>query len=230
MKYFELILYGIFPYVAMIVFLIFTIDRFTNRKFSYSSLSSQFLENKIHFWGLVPFHYGLIFVLLGHFIAFLLPAQILAWNSNLIRLYLLELSGFMGGILTLVGLVAIIYRRLVVPKVKMVTNSMDWIILILLFLQILGGLWTAVFYNWGSSWYASSAAPYLWSIFMFNPEIGFVTPLPLIARLHIVGAWTIVLLFPFSRLVHVLVTPNPYLWRRPQMVRWYWDRKKRFIA
>jgi len=34
------------------------------------------------------------------------------------------------------------------------------------------------------------------------------------------------LLFPFTRLVHLLVVPNPYLWRKPQMVRWYWDRKK----
>mgnify|MGYP002725485916 CR=1 FL=1 len=229
MKYLELLLYGIYPYVALSVFVIFSLNRFINHKFSYSSLSSQFLENKTHFWGLVPFHYGLIFVLSGHLVAFLLPAQILAWNSNITRLYILEISAFIGGILTLVGMITIFYRRLKYPRIKVVTSNMDWIILGLILLQVSAGLWTAIFHSWGSSWFAGSAAPYLWSIFQLSPDIGYIVPLPLIPRLHIIGAWSILLLFPFSRLVHVLVVPNPYLWRKPQMVRWYWNRKKRFI-
>ena len=32
--------------------------------------------------------------------------------------------------------------------------------------------------------------------------------------------------FPFTRLVHVLVVPNPYLWRRTQVVIWNWDRSR----
>ncbi len=44
---------------------------------------------------------------------------------------------------------------------------------------------------------------------------------------HLVGspAITIVLLFPFTRLVHMLVAPLPYLWRKPEVVRWYGIRK-----
>ena len=229
MKYLELLLYGIYPYVALSVFVIFSIHRYITHKYSYSSLSSQFLENRVHFWGLVPFHYGLIFVLTGHLIAFLLPAQILAWNSNFTRLVILEVSAFVGGILAFIGMLGIFYRRLKYPRIKMVTNTMDWIILGLILLQIMAGLWTAIFYSWGSSWYASSASPYLWSIFQLSPDIGYIVPLPLIVRLHVIGAWSILFLFPFSRLVHVLVVPNPYLWRSPQMVRWYWNRKKRFI-
>ena len=34
------------------------------------------------------------------------------------------------------------------------------------------------------------------------------------------------LVFPFTRLVHVLVVPNPYLWRKTQVVIWNWDRKR----
>ena len=90
--YFNVLWFTILPYVAIFTFLLVTIQRYTRRGFSYSSLSSQFLENSVHFWGLVPFHYGIIFILTGHFVAFLVPEQILFWNSNYIRLFILEIS------------------------------------------------------------------------------------------------------------------------------------------
>ena len=42
-------------------------------------------------------------------------------------------------------------------------------------------------------------------------------------RVHVMQAlpWLLLAAFPFSRLVHVLVVPNQYLWRSPQVVRWY---------
>ena len=45
-------------------------------------------------------------------------------------------------------------------------------------------------------------------------------------KLHIVGAFLIFLLIPFSRLVHFLVAPFHYIWRPYQVVIWYWDRKR----
>ncbi len=45
--------------------------------------------------------------------------------------------------------------------------------------------------------------------------------MPLAVKLHIVNAFVLIGFFPFTRLVHILVTPNPYLWRKPQVVRWY---------
>jgi nitrate reductase gamma subunit len=229
MDNFDLLLYGIYPYIAMFVFLIFTINRYLGKGYSYSSLSSQFLENRIHFWALVPFHFGIIFIFVGHLAAFLIPSTILAWNSDLTRLYILEVSAFIGGLATLVGMFFIFVRRIFNAKANMVTSTMDWVILTLILLQVIAGLGTAIFHSWGSSWFAAVATPYLLSIFSFSPNIDFITPLPWIVKLHIFGAWSIILLFPFSRLVHVLVMPNPYLWRKPQLVRWYWNRKKRFI-
>src|SRR5215831_5194193 len=100
------------PYLAMFIFFIGTIMRYRKAPFTYSSFSSQFLENRRHFWGLVPFHYGIVIVLLGHIIAFLIPAQILAWNSRPLRLYVLEASALTFGLLALVGLSGAILRRL----------------------------------------------------------------------------------------------------------------------
>ena len=60
----------------------------------------------------MPFHYGVIAVLGGHVIAFLIPGQVLLWNSRPLRLYILEISGLICGLLTLVGLISAIVRRI----------------------------------------------------------------------------------------------------------------------
>jgi nitrate reductase gamma subunit len=215
------LLFIVFPYVAMLVFFLGTIFRYRKAPYSYSSLSSQFLENEKHFWGLVPFHYGIIAVLAGHIVAFLLPSQILQWNSQPLRLYILEITALIFGLLTLVGLVGAMNRRLTVLRVRQVTNTFDWIVLGLLLAQVVSGVYVAIFYPWGSSWFASAISPYLWSLVRFNPDLGYITLMPLAVKLHIVMAYVIIVVAPFTRLVHILVAPNPYLWRRPQVVRWY---------
>lgn len=208
------------PYMAMLLFFIGTIQRYRTQSFTYSSLSSQFLENRQHFWGLVPFHVGIIFVIVGHIVAFLIPREVLLWNSRPLRLYILEVSGLIFAILALVGLVAALIRRSTVPKIRQVTSKADWVVYGLLAVQIVSGIFIAIFYPWGSSWFAASATPYLWSLVEFNPDIAMIAAMPLAVKLHIVNAYLLIGFFPFTRLVHVLVVPNPYLWRKPQVVRW----------
>lgn len=219
--YLEQILFGIFPYLALVIFFMVTIQRYRTQKFTYSSLSSQFLENKRHFWGMVPFHYGILTVLAGHVVAFLFPRELLLWNSVPVRLYILELTAFIFAILTLVGLIALIARRLSDPKVKIVTSKSDWILVAMLLFQVAAGIYIAIFFRWGSSWFAAAMSPYLWSLVKLNPDVGYLIELPLMVKLHILNAWAIIAFFPFTRLVHVLVVPNPYLWRKNQVVRWY---------
>ncbi|HWP84147.1 MAG TPA: respiratory nitrate reductase subunit gamma, partial [Terriglobia bacterium] len=184
-------------------------------------LSSQFLENRQHFWGLVPFHYGVLAVLAGHVIAFLFPRELLLWNSVPLRLYILEVSALVFALLTLVGLISAIVRRAEVSKVRRVTTLADWIVYGQLLFQVISGIYIAVFHPWGSSWFASAVTPYLRSLLLFNPQIGYIAALPVMVKLHIVSAFVLIGFFPFTRLVHILVVPNPYLWRRPQVVRWY---------
>ncbi len=224
--YFNLFWFAVLPYIALFTFFLITILRYTRFAFTYSSLSSQFLENKVHFWAVVPFHYGVLIILAGHVIGFLVPRQVMAWNNDPLRLYILEVTAFIGGIFTLIGLINIVIRRLTDTKTRIVTTVADWIVLTALIFQVATGLSVALFHAWGSYWFAASLSPYLWSILKFNPQLAYVTPLPLMVKLHIIGAFAIILLFPFTRLVHILVIPNPYLWRKPQLVRWYWDRKK----
>jgi nitrate reductase gamma subunit len=215
------LLFAVLPYVALFTFLLVTIQRYRSRAFTYSSLSSQFLENRQHFWALVPFHYGIIILLFGHLIGLLIPRTVLLWNSHPLRLYVLEVAALAFGVLTLVGLLSLVVRRMQANKVRVTTSLADWAVYTLLLVQVAGGIAMAVLYPWGTSWYAAAAAPYLHSIFLLQPDISYVVGMPWLVQLHIVNAFVIITLFPFTRLVHILVIPNPYLWRKPQVVRWY---------
>ncbi len=212
-----------FPYAALVLAIVVSILRFVWKPFSYSSLSSQFLENKQLFWGSGLWHWGIVWVLTGHLVAFLVPSQILAWNSAPFRLYLLEFTGLTAALLALVGIVALMVRRHTSSRVKVVTTAMDWVLLCLLLLQVTTGIDTALRYRWGSSWYASNAAPYLWSLLSLSPRPELIMPLPWLPKIHILSGFTVILLIPFTRLVHFLVVPIFYYWRKPQVV--IWNRK-----
>ncbi len=214
------------PYVALTVFLLGTIYRYRTTAFTYSSLSSGFLEKRTLFWGSLPFHWGLMMLFFGHLIAFLIPSGVLAWNSSPLRLLVLEASAFAFGLAVLWGLIMLVVRRAASSRVRSVTNYMDIVIMALLLIEVCLGLWTAWQYRWGSSWFAASLTPYLRSIFVFDPDIAAVSAMPWVVKYHIVGAFLIVLLIPFSRLVHVLVVPFHYIWRPYQRVIWYWKRDR----
>ena len=203
----DLLLFAVLPYLALLLFFLMTVMRYVRQPFTYSSLSSQFLESSEHFWGLTALHYGIMVVLLGHLAGLLVPQQILLWNSRPLRLYVLEITGLAFALMALVGLLAIAHRRLAVSKIRVVTSFTDWVLLVLLILQVGFGIYVAVWHPWGSSWYAASAAPYLRSLFRFNPDTSYLITLPWMIKVHIVTGWLIVAVFPFTRLVHVLVAP-----------------------
>lgn len=215
------VLFIVLPYLAFALFLLVSIRRYLRESFTFSSLSSQFLENQHHFWGAVPFHYGIITIVTGHLIGFIIPREVLAWNSIPLRLYILELTAFVFAILTLIGLISIIARRLTGAKMKMVTSKADWVLFAIFIIQVLTGMYTAIFHSWGTSWFAATAVPYMWSLFSLTPDISYITAMPWMVKIHIICAYLMIAFFTFTRLVHALVVPNPYLWRKPQVVRWY---------
>jgi nitrate reductase gamma subunit len=218
---FNLLVFVILPYLVLVNFFLLTIVRYRRTPFTYSSLSSQFLENREQFWGSTAFHIGIVGVLVGHLIGFLIPAGVLAWNARPLRLYVLETTGLAVALLAFGGLVALLFRRFTVSKVRLVTSKADWAVLVVLVVQLVTGVYTAVFVPWGSSWFAGSAVPYLWSLFLFRPDPSYLATFPWCVKIHILNAWLFLGIFPYTRLVHLLVVPLPYLWRKPQVVRWY---------
>jgi len=214
------------PYAAIVIMLVGSIFRYMNFGFKVSSLSSQFLEGRELFYGSRPFHWGLLFLFFGHLVAFLFPRSVIAWNSIPVRLVILEVVAFGFGLSALFGLGILILRRLKHKRLLMVTTKMDAFVYIILLTQVVSGLWVALFARWGSAWFPTVLTPYLKSLFLLNPDIAAVSALPLSIKIHIVSAFVLIGMIPFTRFMHFLVYPFPYIWRRYQYVIWNWDRKK----
>ncbi|GEM_PF-150760 len=220
------LMFVVLPYLCFGIFIIGSIYRYTARGYQVSSLSSQFLEGKKLFWGSQPFHWGLFILFFGHLIAFLFPSAVLAWNGQPVRLLILEISSFAFGLAALLGLILLIKRRLEAKMLLVVTNKMDMVVYTVLFTQILSGLGVAFFVRWGSSWFSSVLTPYLRSIFSFNPDINAVSEMPWLIQIHIISAFVIIGIIPFTRFMHFLVAPLDYAWRKYQIVIWNWNPRK----
>ncbi len=210
----------VLPYVALTLAILAGLYRYFTNRFSYSSLSSELLEKRQLYWGSVPWHYGIIVILLAHLLAGLFPGGAAAVLGGPLRLLALELLGMSLGLFTMVGLAVLMVRRLRAKSLVRATSPMDWILLGLLALQVLSGVGTAIFARWGSLWYLDTAVPWLRSIFSLQPDPSAVLPLPGPIQLHLVNGFILVLLFPFSRLVHIFTVPLSYLWRPYQLVIW----------
>ena len=208
------------PYMAIISLIFGSIYRYWFHGFQVSSLSSQLLENNLLFFGSRPFHWGIITLFFGHLIAFLIPATVLAWNGKPIRLYILEISAFAFGIISIVGLTVLIIRRIRVKRIRLVTTRMDIFVYLILSVQIITGLYTAFFFRWGSSWFAMVLTPYLRSVFAFNPDATAVIALPVMVKIHVISAFVLIGMIPYTRFIHFLVYPFSYLWREYQLVIW----------
>lgn len=219
------VLFVAFPYVAIILAILVGIYRYLSDRFSYSSQSSQFLENRALFWGSVPWHYGILIILLAHLLAALFPGTWAALIAAPVRLYVLEVTGLAVALLTVVGLGLLILRRLRNARAFVVTSVMDWVLLAVLLGQVALGFWVALFYRWGSDWYLHTAVPWLASLLTLHPRIEHVATLPWVVKLHMLGGFLVVALFPFTRLVHLVTVPITYLWRPYQVV--IWNRRPR---
>ena len=216
----DIVLFVVFPYVAVILAIIVGVYRYVSDRFSYSSLSSQFLENRRLFWGSVPWHYGIGIILLAHVLPALFPS---AWGALIgapARLYVLEVTGQALALMTILGAGVFILRRLGDPRLLAVTSVTDWVLLVALLAQVILGFWVAFFYRWGAVWYLHTAVPWLASLVKLHPEVQYVAVLPLVPKLHILGGFLIIALLPFTRLVHIVTYPITYLWRPYQVVIW----------
>jgi nitrate reductase gamma subunit len=212
------------------VFVLFagSIWRFRSNRYSYSALSSQFLEDRQLLWGTIAWHVGILVILLGHVVGLGFPSVWLALMNNQALLVGVEVAGVAFTILAIFGLVALLVRRTTSGRLQLVSTSMDFVVLGLLLVQILLGLWVALGNRWGAVWGPAALSPYLWSLITLQPNLDYVVNMPGVVKLHLVGAWLLLLVIPFSRLVHIFSLPLHYLWRSPQVV--VWTNARRFMG
>ena len=213
-------IFVVLPYTALALLIFVTPYRYFSNRLTWSAYSTQFLERKALYWGINPWHYGIIPVLAAHFLGIIAPGPMKTLLGNQTALIVVESIGLALGLFAVFGCLALLLRRVNSPLLKNVTLCSDWILLYLLAAQALSGVYIATYMRWGSQWYLNTAVPYLWSLLTFNPQIEYLTDFPLIFKLHTAGAFLIVALLPFTKLVHLLYVPLDFLKDPPILYRW----------
>ena len=214
----SVMLFVVLPYAALALAIIVSVLRWREAPFSVSSLSTQLLENRKLFWGSIPFHWGIIFILTGHIFVLFLPSAVDWWNGVPVRLYAIEITGVALGLWTLFGLVVLTYRRLSNSKIRVVTTPMDMVVIALLLVQVISGLWVAIGLRFGAAWATGVVVPYIWSLVVLQPKPELISPFPLVLQIHVVAFWVFLAIFPFTRLVHILTYPILYVTKPWQKV------------
>ena len=130
--------------------------------------------------------------------------------------------GGLFGALCFVGLTMLVKRRLFDPRVRATSSVMDTMILLLIYLQLIIGMFT-IFISSGHMDGSEMLNLMNWSryILTFRPNeaVEFISGVHWIYKMHITLGITLFVLFPFSRLVHVWSVPVQYVIRNYQIVR-----------
>ena len=224
MSYLNTLAFGVYPYIALSIFLLGSLVRFDYGQYTWRSGSSQLLRNRNFRIANNLFHVGILLLFFGHLVGLLMPH---AWYPYFgltphSKQLLAMLAGGIFGVLCFVGMSMLIYRRLLDPRVRNTSSPMDTAILLILYVQLILGLTTIP----ASGQHLDGSNMLLladWAQHILTFRAGaadYLADVSWIFKIHILLGMTIFLLFPFSRLVHIWSAPIWYLGRRSyQIVR-----------
>jgi nitrate reductase gamma subunit len=222
--------FGYYPYIALAVLAIGSILRFDREQYTWRTGSSQLLRRKQLVLGSVLFHLGILAIFAGHFVGLLTPLAV--WETLGVthgaKQMLAIIAGGVAGVFCLIGGLLLLHRRLFDPRIRANSSFGDTAILAILLVQLCLGLATisislehrdgeemVKFMHWAQG------------IFTFQPGAAdYVADAHWIFKAHLTLGLTILLVFPFTRLVHMLSAPIWYLNRRG----WQIVRSKKLAA
>jgi nitrate reductase gamma subunit len=215
-------IYGIYPYLAGTVFLLGSLMRYDYGQYTWKTGSSQMLSSKNMRLASNLFHIGILAIFGGHLVGLLTPHWVYApFLSAGHKQLMAIIFGGIAGVLCVIGGAMLLWRRLTNPRVRASSSAMDNLIIALLLLQACLGL-TTIFESMDHLDGGMMLALANWAqaiVFFRGGAADFVMEAPLIFKLHIFIGLTIILLFPFTRLVHVWSIPLGYFGRSYQIVR-----------
>lgn len=211
------LLFGIYPYIALAVLAVGSVIRYDREPYSWRAGSSQLLRRKQLIVGSVLFHLGVLMIFAGHVVGLLTPIAVfdaLGISHGAKQLLAIVAGGF-AGVLGIVGATLLIHRRFLDPRIRAASSFADNMIILLLWAQLALGLATiplsmqhldghemVKFMNWAQG------------IFTFRAGAADqIADVALVFKLHLFMGLTILFLFPFTRLVHMLSAPVRYVWR-----------------
>lgn len=212
------LLWGVLPYVMVVVLVGGTFWRYRYDQFGWTTRSTQLYESRLLRIGSPLFHFGLVFVIAGHFFGLVIPK---AWTDaaglpqHVYHLNALVVGG-LAGFCTLIGLVILVYRRRTQGPVFMATTKNDKMMYVVLVGAIALGLWTtlvSVGTGQEAHNYRESVAPWFRSLFIFQPDVASMAAAPFSFQFHTLVGMALFIIWPFTRLVHAFTAPFHYLFR-----------------
>lgn len=199
-------LFGIYPYICLAICFAGCLIRFDREQYTWKSDSSQLLRRRQLLIGSNLFHYGVLVVIAGHFVGFLAPEWLTAKLFTPTQHQLLAMvGGGVAGFVAIIGLSILIFRRLTDPRIRANSRKSDIMIVLLLWLQLALGLWTVKL----SASHMDGAmfevlCSYVKGIVTFQGgAASLIVGVPLTYQLHILLGFTIFLVSPFTRMVHI---------------------------
>lgn len=211
------LVFGIYPYFALAVLAVGSVIRYDREPFTWRAGSSQLLRRKQLIVGSVLFHLGVLFIFAGHVVGLLTPIAL--WDALGVphgaKQLLAMIAGGVAGMMGIAGATLLIHRRFGDPRVRAASSFSDNMVILLLWVQLALGLATipvsaqhldghemVKFMEWAQG------------IFTFRSGASdLIRDVAPVFKAHLFLGLTILLLFPFTRLVHMLSAPVRYIWR-----------------
>lgn len=199
--------FGIYPYIALAIFLLGSLIRFDREQYTWKSDSSQLLHQGSLRVGNILFHVGVLGLFFGHLVGLLTPMQVwemLGVSHSAKQMVAMVAGGIMGG-LCLIGIIILIVRRFSNDRLRTNSTFSDKIVLLWILATLLLGLSSIV----SSASHTDGHMMVLlmnWAqhIVTFRGDAAsFIVDAPLIFKLHLFMGLSLFVIFPFTRLVHV---------------------------
>ncbi|MFP7664899.1 MAG: respiratory nitrate reductase subunit gamma [Corynebacterium pyruviciproducens] len=219
----SLFFWTVLPWISAVVFVVGLIWRWRYDQYGWTTKSSQVYESRMLRWSSPLFHYGMLGVIVGHIAGLCVPK---AWTEaagipeHLYHLMAVVLGSIFGAA-AIVGLFGLLYRRFVVKSVRFSTTPNDIVMYVLLSAAMLLGGWatlsTQILQGSHGYDYRETISPWIRGVFSFNPQPELMANVPLEFKLHILAGLILLLVWPFTKLVHVVSAPVGYM-TRPYIV------------
>ncbi|MBC3868927.1 respiratory nitrate reductase subunit gamma [Undibacterium oligocarboniphilum] len=225
MTYLHQFIYGIYPYIALAIFLFGSLARFEREQYTWKSDSSQMLHRGNLRTGNILFHLGILGLFFGHLVGLLTPVMV--WDTigitHSFKQMIAMVAGGVFGTLCMLGLLILLHRRLTDPRISAVTKTGDKVLLLWIFITLGLGLST-IFESANHSDGHMMVLLMTWAqhIVTFRGDAAeFIVAAPLLFKLHLFMGLSLFVIFPFTRLVHVWsgFASVTYISRAWQLVR-----------
>ncbi len=207
-------LFGIYPYIALSVLVLGSIARYERDPFTWKTSSSQLLRRRQLVIGSILFHVGILVIFFGHLVGLLTPIWVFdtLGISHGAKQLLAVVVGGIAGITALIGGGMLFHRRWTDPRIRKTSSFADIAILALLLAQLVLGLLTIfVSLQHLDGHEMTKFMAWAQGIFTFQADAAsHIADVALVFKLHLFLGLTILLVFPFTRLVHMLSVPLRY--------------------